>query len=102
MATEKKTTKKSAKAKQETVASKPSVGPDQYSFALSRDEVLALIQILGSSKDIYAQMVINSLQAGEPEKLQQAYSARAQLSAMLYLKFREVASIGEPTSREIH
>ena len=102
----KKTTKKTSKKEESTKPVEqekkmPEAKVGDYTFMLNTDEVLSLIQILAFSKDLFMQMSINAATA-QDQKGQITYAARSELSAMLYSKFREIASIGEPSSRELH
>jgi hypothetical protein len=83
-------------------ASRPAVFNDsQYSFLMSAEEVYSMVQILSFSKDIFAQMSLNYTNEGN-QKAAAVFAARSELSKILYKKISDMASIGEPTSREIH
>jgi hypothetical protein len=68
---------------------------------MSSEELFSIIQILSFSKDIFHQMSLNCIKEGD-DKTGQVYEARSSLSLILYSKFKTLANIGEPTSREVH
>ena len=72
-----------------------------YSLILSKDELVSAIQTLGFSKELFTQMALNCRKDGD-EQSAKVYSARSELSWLLYRKFKVVAGIGEPTSSEVH
>lgn len=80
---------------------RPPVDEGEFTFVLSADEVLAIVQILAFSKDVFAKMSANSEKDGDINAAK-TYATRSELSGLLYEKFRENASIGEPTSRNLH
>ena len=90
-----------AKKAKKVKEAKPPVQNDEYSVVMTNDEVSAIIQILGFSKEVFEQMALNALK-DKDETTSKIYSARSQLSLMLYSKFKDILKIGEPTSREIH
>jgi hypothetical protein len=96
-------TKKNTKnrSKSNELKSLPAVNSGESTFVLNSDEVSSLVQILAFSKELFMQMSINAADSKD-EKSQIIFAARSELSSMLYRKFREIASIGEPTSRELH
>ena len=96
----KKTTKKKIKVA-EPARVPQLIGENNYSVVLTSDEIVSTIQLLSFSKTIFNQMAEDSLKAGN-EKSAQVYAARAGLSLLLFEKFRDVAGIGEPESRELH
>jgi len=91
----KKVTKKKTPTKQQLIKD------DEYSVVMTAQEMLSVIQIFSFARDIFDQMAVNLVKDGD-EKTADVYSARARLSMMLYTKFRDIANIGEPTSREVH
>ncbi len=104
----KKKTKKTKKIQSEiTVAKlasfdpKPPIQEGSFSMELRTDEILSAIQILAFSVEIFDKMSRNCEKDGDLVTAE-AYLARSQLSALLYEKFKTVAEIGEPTSREVH
>lgn len=79
----------------------PEVKGNELTFVLNVDEVLSLIQILSFSKELFMQMSINA--AGQENKQDQVtFATRSEVSAYLCHRFKEIASIGEPTSRDLH
>lgn len=70
-------------------------------MALTAEEMLSAIQILGFSKDMFEQMALDRNKAGD-EKATMIWSARANLSMLLWLKLKDVANIGEPSSDQLH
>ena len=80
---------------------KPPVREGEFTFVLSTEEVLAVVQILAFSKDTFTAMSSNAQKEGNV-KASEVFAARSELSGLLYDKFRDVASIGEPTSRHLH
>ena len=98
--------KKTTPSKKEKVAAvvevkKPDIAEGEYSFCMTIDEMLSMIQILTFSKEMFNQMSINCLKEGD-EKSAAVYAARVELSQILYRKISQVARIGEPLSRDIH
>jgi hypothetical protein len=96
-----KTTKKSKPIIKPDSKKMPPINEGDSTFVLEADEVNSLIQILAFSKELFLQMSINAANI-QDEKTRVVFAARSELSGMLYRKFREIASIGEPTSRELH
>lgn len=100
-------TKKKVPAKKTTTPTKaeekalPPLGPDDYTFIMTSNEVFSLVQILNFSRDLYKQMSANCAAAGDI-KGEAAFAARSELSDILFAKVRKIASIGEPTSRALH
>jgi hypothetical protein len=82
-------------------SSKPAVAENEVSLTMTSDEVFSVVQILSFSKDIFHQMSLNCTKEGD-EETSLVYAARSRLSLMLYTKFKALANIGEPTSREVH
>jgi hypothetical protein len=70
-------------------------------MVLTADEILSTIQIFGFSKDVFAQMAFDCRNQGD-ERGAMIWGARAELTVMLFKKFRTVAGIGEPAPGEIH
>jgi hypothetical protein len=68
---------------------------------MSREELLSSIQVLSFAKSVFEQLAANAKKDGDDEALA-AWVARAKLSLLLSSKLRDVAKIGEPTSREVH
>jgi hypothetical protein len=68
---------------------------------MSREEILSSIQVLSFAKSVFEQLAANSKKDGEADALA-AWIARAKLCLLLSSKLRDVAKIGEPTSREVH
>jgi len=68
---------------------------------MSREELMSSIQVLTFAKAMFEQLAMNSKKDGDNEAMQ-AWIARAKLSLLLCSKLRDVAKIGEPTSREVH
>ena len=68
---------------------------------MSVEETFSLVQILSFSKEIFEKMSENCLKDGDI-KVAQVYAARSKLSLLLFEKFKAVAGIGEPTSRDVH
>jgi len=101
MAKIKKTTKKKATSEQPPEKQLPTVVEGDLTFVLTRDEVFSLIQILSFSRDVFKQMSLDRAVEGDV-KSEAAYAARSQLSELLFTKIRQIASIGEPTSRAFH
>jgi hypothetical protein len=97
MATKKKKTKKSEPKK----LSPRLIEDDHYSVILSRDEILAAVQILSFAQSMFEQMAMDSHKAND-EKSLQTWAARSKLSTLLYQKLRDVANIGEPAPGELH
>ena len=97
----KKTKTKISKEAVDESLKKPEIVEGQYSFCMTIDEVLSMVQVLSFSKEMFNQLSINFLKDGD-EKNAAMYAARSELSSLLYKKIREVASIGEPASRNIH
>lgn len=103
----KKTKEKPVEA--QTEVKKPTVEPrqpltlkdNQYSLMMSAEEVYSVVQILSFSKEIFAQMSLNYVNEGN-QKAAAIFAARSELSKILYQKISDMASIGEPTSKEIH
>ena len=93
-----KTTKKKATEK---LIQKPTVDDGNFTIVLSVDEMFSLVQILGFSKEIFERMALNYDKDGQLESAK-VYAARSELSMILFKKFRAVAGIGEPTSRDVH
>lgn len=79
----------------------PTLGDELISAVLTMEELVSATQLFGFSKDLFAQMAVNSANEGN-EQMSQVYAARAQLSLTLYAKFKTLASIGEPDSRQVH
>lgn len=79
----------------------PEVEPDCISLSLSSEEIISLTQILAFAKEVFAQMSNDLFKEGN-EKASSMYSARSQLSAILYNKFNALNNIGEPVSRDLH
>ena len=96
IATKKKTTKAIAEKKKPQL-----IKEGEYNVALTAEEMLSAIQILSFSKDMFEQVALESSKSGD-EKSTLVWSARANLSMLLWLKLRDVASIGEPSSGELH
>jgi hypothetical protein len=94
-----KTKKKTKKIEQP--AKKPPVEPGNFSVVMSTEEMFSLVQILSFSKDIFERMASNCRKDGDA-KAGEIYTARSLLSVLLYEKFKTVAGIGEPESRDIH
>jgi hypothetical protein len=95
--------KKTTQTKSEEQPKKvlPPLGPDEYTFIMSANEVYSLVQVLSFSRDIFKQMSLNCAVEGDA-KGEAAYAARSELSEILFTKLRTIASIGEPTSRAFH
>jgi hypothetical protein len=90
-------TKKTAKKiKKPTIVEEGS-----YSMVFTQDELFSAIQILSFAQVVFEQMSVNCHKEGD-DKAMQIWAARAKLSLLLYGKFKDVAVIGEPTSREVH
>ena len=90
------------KTKKKTeLTEKPPVEEGNFLVVLSVQEMFSLVQILSFSKDIFERMAENSIKDGD-DKSGQVYGARSKLSMILYEKLKDVAGIGEPTSREVH
>ena len=98
----KKTTKKKAttetKSEEKTL---PVVKDNEHTFIMTNEEVFSLVQILSFSRDIFKQMSLNCAVEGDT-KAEAVFAARSELSDILYGKIRQIASIGEPTSRAFH
>ena len=77
------------------------VGEEYYTLVLTRDELLSAVQILTFVHGMFEQMVLDSSKKGD-EKAMAGWTTRAVQTKLLYLKLRDVASIGEPDSREVH
>lgn len=97
----KKKTKKTASKPVEETKVLPQVREGDLTFVMSRDEVYSLVQILGFSRDVFKQMSLNCGLEGD-KQAEEAYAARSELSLILFNKIRQIASIGEPTSRAFH
>jgi hypothetical protein len=91
------------KPKKKTISSRelPPVEPDNFTVVLSKDEITSLVQLLAFSRDVFAQMALNLLKEGNDAD-SQTISARSVLSNILCTKFKDVAVIGEPESRQLH
>jgi len=98
MPVKKKKTKKMMIAE---IAPKPPIEEGSFSVVLSVEDMFSLVQILSISKSIFEKTGEACLKDGD-EKSAQVFYARAKLSLLLYDKFKTVAGIGEPTSREVH
>jgi hypothetical protein len=79
----------------------PDIKPGEHTFVMNNDEIFSLVQILSFSRDIFKQMSLNCGVEGDTES-EAAFAARSELSDILFGKIRKIASIGEPTSRELH
>jgi hypothetical protein len=101
-AAKKKATTKKKEVKEKNLPNRKLVQGDEFSVVLNANELLSLIQLLSFSKDVFENMAINTLRDGGDKVVQASYSARAQLSLALSQKFRDLANIGEPQSREVH
>lgn len=97
----KQTKKKKTKKKVSKLEPPKLMNPGDYSVVLSSDEVVSLIQILSFSKGVFQQMATQRQVDGD-DKSSQVYASRSKLSTLLYEKFRDIAGIGEPLSRELH
>ena len=93
--------KKKTKTNPNKLIVKPPIEDGSFSVVLSVDEMFSLVQILSFSKEIFGKMSESCRQDGD-DKATQVYSARAELSLLLYEKLKIVAGIGEPLSREVH
>ncbi len=93
--------KKKTKKTLTKLSTKPLMEGDNFSVVMTVDEMFSLVQILSFSKDIFERMSKNCHKDGDI-KSSDVYSARSQLSMLLYKKFKDIAGIGEPTSREVH
>lgn len=82
-------------------ADKPKIEEGSFSIVLNVEEMFSLIQILSFSKEVFEKMSENCRKDGN-DKSMRVYGARSQLSLILYEKFKIIAGIGEPTSREVH
>jgi hypothetical protein len=83
------------------MTSKPPISSGSYSFDLSGDELYSVIQVLAFSKDVFMQMSDNYIKEGN-EKAGITMRARSELSNILWNKFKNIALIGEPVSRDVH
>lgn len=97
----KKKPAKSKKKRQKQQEPPKLIEDDNYTVIMSREEILSSIQVLTFAKSVFEQLAQNSKKDGDAEALA-AWIARAKLSLMLCIKLRDVAKIGEPTSREVH
>ena len=90
-------------AKPEKVVEKPPtlLKEGTFTLVLSSEELVSAMQILSFSKELYEQMAVDTAKTGDTKGVLM-WSARANLSTMLYAKLRDVASIGEPSSKELH
>lgn len=93
--------KKKTPTKIEELRALPEAKPGDYTLVMTSNEVFSLIQILGICRDIFKQMSLNCAIEGDI-KGEAAYSARSEASDILFSKIRQIASIGEPTSRALH
>lgn len=89
------------KTKKTKLIVKPPVEEGNFSVEISVEEMFSLVQILSFSKEIFQKMSENYFKEGDDRSML-VYDARSKLSLMLYEKFKAVAGIGEPTSREVH
>lgn len=87
--------------KTETLKSKPAIEPANYSVVMNSDELFSIIQLLSFSRDVFDQMSKNYAETGD-EKSGSIARARSELSVILWNKFRVIANIGEPISRDLH
>lgn len=92
---------KAAKKKTKVEKKPPIVTGNEFSTVLSSDEIVSLVQILTFAKQVFDQMTATAVK--DKNDVEAAiWGARSKLTSMLYAKFRDVADIGEPTSRQIH
>lgn len=95
-------TKKTKKTKQvDELKSLPSAASNEVTAILSIEEIISLIQILSLSKEVFFQMSLNSVDLKD-EKVRAAFASKSEISAFLCDRLKKLASIGEPTSREVH
>lgn len=87
--------------KTQKTTNKPPVKFNEFSFNMAVDEMLSMVEILGFSKEIFEKMAQNCAIDGNADG-HKMFMARSQIAYSLYEKFKHVAEIGEPISREIH
>jgi hypothetical protein len=92
----KKTTKPVEEVKQ-----LPLVKNGEKTFIMSDEEIVALVMVLGLSKEMFKELALNYAKLGDSEA-EELYNARSMASEVLFNKVRGIASIGEPESRVIH
>lgn len=105
MPTPKKTTQKKTKTKKKKEQHQPTrqlVTESEFSCVLNTEEMIALIQILSFSKDIFDNMAVTAMKEKATAEIQKMYATKAQASFILFQKFRDIANIGEPKSRDVH
>jgi hypothetical protein len=90
-----------AKSKDKPKQDMPPVNDGHYTLVMSIDEVVSMIQILAFSKELFSQMAINAAETKDT-KGQAVFTARSELSAILFSRIRALTGIGEPSSRELH
>ena len=96
----KKTTKKVKPTAPEPT--KPNlIEPGSYSVVYSRDEMISSVQMLSFGQTVFEQIAVTCHKEGN-DKSMEMWAARSKLCAMLCEKLRNIAKIGEPTSREVH
>jgi hypothetical protein len=83
------------------LTSRPTIEGNCHTLILSNDEVIALMQILSFSKNVFAEMALNA-QKENHMKDAEIMSARSTLSDIILSKIKVAAAIGEPESRELH
>lgn len=74
---------------------------DHFTVVMAREELLSSISVLTFAKNVFEQLAVNSKKDGDADAVA-VWSARAKLSLALCSKLRDVANVGEPTSREVH
>jgi len=79
----------------------PDVGPLVVTVALSKEEMISLAQILMFSKNVFAEMALSLEKEGKSVDAE-SMNARSVLSQLLFTKFKNLALIGEPESRQVH
>lgn len=79
----------------------PPINDGHYTLVMSIDEVVSMIQILAFSKELFNQMAVNAADSKD-QKSQAVFTARSELSAILFSRIRALTGIGEPSSRELH
>jgi hypothetical protein len=98
----KKKTVKSAKKATKPLKTIPAPAPGCASFQLPKEEVEALITLLGINQAMWQNLCATAELEGKDETLRTALAARAKMCGYLSDRIKLSYTIGEPESRDAH